>query len=282
MRTNDDFAPDHSLPVFLSREAHLFEEPRRSSWLLKAGLSVVAAMVIAAAMTFSLGNPMSIFADPAPTAPPAAQPIADQSTPPAAPRDQSTVDTTQTVDNAPQTADSAPSHQDLADASSATSESQAEPKEPPPGALLKQFQSWAAAQDAGQQAGPAQPGQDTQTQVEPIRPIQDATPQVEPVRPIVQDTTAQADPAQPAQDAATESQDDPAPVRAAQKHRKKRSAQNALAEIRPAKRPRAAVRPDANARADARPPQDPRAAPDQPAQPQSPSFFQSIGLSHQQ
>ena len=56
MRTRDDFAPHHPLPVFLSGEADPYEELRGSPWLLKAGLFavVVATIVIGAALTSEL------------------------------------------------------------------------------------------------------------------------------------------------------------------------------------------------------------------------------------
>lgn len=257
MATRHDFTSDHPLPVFLSSDAERYEEPRRSSFLLKtAGLFVVAAIVIGAAMTLVLGNPMNLFAEASVADTPAAQPTADQTTPPVqTPPVQSTADIEQTAaatssrEDVTATADIAP--------------------EPPSGALLKQFQSWAAQQDGQPQAEPAQPAQGAQTQVEPVRPIQDATPQAEPAR--------------PAQDAATQPSDDtPAPVRVVQKRRRARPVQNARAEIRiPRPRPAAGARPDRNARADARPPQDGRALEQQP-QPQTPSFLQSIGLRPQQ
>ena len=285
MRTRDDFTPDHPLPVFLSdetyAEAELYGELRRSSWLLKAGLSVVVAAVIAlgAAMSLSLGYPMKLFAEASETDPPAAQPIADQSTPTALPN-RSTVDAGQTVG-------SAPGRDKVADTSAPASDSQAESREPPTGALLKQFQSWAAAQDNEGQDRPTQPAQDGPTQVEPVRPIQDTTTQVEPVRP-KQDAATQAEPVPPVQDTQTQdSQDNPAPVRAIRKHRKGPTVQNARAEVRTAKPPQAGSRRYWNARGEARPaqdaraPQDPRAPEQQPAQNgQSPSLLQNLGLSH--
>jgi hypothetical protein len=277
VRMKDDFAPDHPLPVFLSRGTEAYEEPRGSSWPLKAGLFVVAAIVVGAAMTLSFGYPKNIFADTSQADSPAAQVAPDQSAAPTTPADQSTDDAAQAAASAPGSATgSVPNRDEVADTSSPAPaiESPAETQEPPSGALLKQFQSWAATQDAQRQAGLPQ---NSPTQAEPIRPIQDAPAQVEPVRPIVQDAATQADPAQGAQDAATEPQDNPAPTRAARKHRKPAAVQNARAEIKPAKRARAGIRQDA----DARPPQDPRAAEQQqPAQnAQSPSLLQSLGLS---
>jgi hypothetical protein len=295
VQTRDEYAPDHPLPVFLSREAQFYEEPRRSSWLIRVGLAVVAALVIGAAMTLSLGHPMSIFADASPSDSPAAQPATDQSTPPAP-----QVQTATTATDAGQTAaipqgntpgntqgntqGSTASRDDVAATSNPGSDGQAATADPPPGALLKQFQSWAAAQDAEKQGGSAPPAQDAPTQVEPVRPmIQNTQAPVEPIRPI-QDVTTRADPAPPVQDVATQDQATPAPVRAVRKHRKSTPLQNARAEIRPAKPTRAGDRhfwkPPAEARTaqDARPPQG---APDpQPAQNAGPpSLLQSIGIS---
>ena len=263
MPTRHDFTSDHPLPVFLSTDTERYEEPRRSSFLLKTtGLFVVAAIVIGGAVTLTLGNPMNLFAVADSAASQAdsatAQPTADQSTPPAqTPPVQSTAD-------AGQTAGATPGRDDV----TAAADNAAEPSS---GALLKQFQSWAAQQDAQPQDAPAQgaPTQGVQTQVEPVRPIQDTTPQAEPAR--------------PAQDAATQPSDDtPAPVRVAQKHRRTRPVQNARAEIRiPRPRPAPGARPDRTARADARPPQDGRPL-EQPQQAQSPSFLQSIGIKPQQ
>jgi hypothetical protein len=280
------------LPVFLTGDAQLYEELRGSSWLLKAGLFVlvVAAIVIGAAMMLSLGYPMRMFADAAPTDPPATQSISDRSTPPTTLQRQSTVDAGQTVG-------SAPNRGEVADATAPASDSQPETREPASGTLLKQFQSWAASQDSQ-----AEPTQDTPTQVEPVRPIQDAPTQVEPVRPIVQDTQAPVEPIRPIQDAATQaestppvrdtqtqvSQDNPAPVHAVRKHRKGPTVQNARAEVRPTAKPaRASTRQYWNASAetprtlqDARLPQDPRPDP-QPAQnAQSPSLLRNLGISH--
>jgi hypothetical protein len=262
--TRHDFTSDHPLPVFLSSDAERYEEPRRSSFLLKtAGLFVLAAIVIGAAVTLTLGNPMNLFAEASQADSAAAQPTADQSPPPvqAAPP-QATAD-------AGQTAGATASRDDV---TAATDNA----PEPPSGALLKQFQSWAAQQDGQPQAEAAQPAQGAQTlgvqtQVEPVRPIQDATPQAEPTRSVQGAPTTQV------------MQDDPpAPVRAAQKHRRARPVQNARAEIRmPRPRPVAGARPDRNVRADVRPPQDGRPVEQQP-QAQSPSFLQSIGLRPQQ
>ena len=267
MPTRHDFTSDHPLPVFLSSDAERYEEPRRSSFLLKtAGLFVLAAIVIGAAVTLTLGNPMNLFAEASVADTPAAQPTADQKQPTAdqSPPPVQTPPVQSTADAGP-TAGATPSREDVTAAADNA-------PEPSSGALLKQFQSWAAEQDGPPQAEPAQPAQGAQTQVEPVRPI-------------MQEATTRAEPARPVQGAPTTQimQDDPpAPVRVAQKHRRARPVQNARAEIRmPRPRPVAGARPDRNVRADVRPPQDGRAVEQQPQQ-QSPSFLQSIGLRPQQ
>jgi hypothetical protein len=286
-----DFASsDHPLPVFLSSRTEQYEEPKTSSWLRRISLFVMAIGVIGAAMTLSLGNPMNILglASNSP-APPATDPSASstvasnddaQDTKQASPQ-QTSPQQAAPPTVSPQTAaalaalaaalparDAAPS----AAASSPPSESQAGD---PPGALLKQFQSWAATQDT-------QPAQDTQRQTDQVRPIvQEAQPQAEPPRPVQQAARPDAADDTPA----------PAPIMraSAPKHHKPRPVQNARAEIRAAKPPQAGARPlDRTARADARPadrnaraPQDGRPA-EQAPQPQTPSFLQSIGIRPQQ
>jgi hypothetical protein len=232
-------------------------------------------------MTFSLGYPMRMFADASPTAPAVTQPIADQSTPPTTLQSQSTVDAGQTVGSAANRDEVADATAHAAAATAPASDGQPETREPPSGALLKQFQSWAASQDSQ-----AEPTRDTPTQVEPVRPIvQDTQAPVEPIRPIQDAAATQAEPTPPVEDAQTQvSQDNPAPVRAVRKHRKGPTVQNARAEVRPtAKPPRASTKRYWNASAetrtaeDARSPQDPRAPEQQPLQ-NSPSLLRNLGI----
>jgi hypothetical protein len=102
-------------------------------------------------------------------------------------------------------------------------------------ALFKEFQAWAAEEDARAHVRPVQPVQDARAQV-----VQNARAQVRPVqkhrrvRPL---HNARAD------------------VRPAQKHREVRSAQNARAKVRPVHNARQ-VRPVQNARAQDRPEQN--------------------------
>jgi len=255
--TQDEFAPDHPLPVFLTARAHDYEEQRGSSGLLKAGIFVMAAatVVIAVALTLALGDPMRIFAaTDAPATQATSDQATDQSTPPVTPPLQTTAE----AQASPQTVASLPSR----DADAATSSPAGDP---PSGALLQQFQSWAAAQDAQPPTEAARPAQDTPTQVEPVRPTLNAQPQAEPVVQGAPTTQVMQD-------------DPPVPVRRV--HRKPRPVQNARAEIRPAKRPPTIVPRERTAQA--RPGQDPRAVEQLPTQSsQSSSLLQSLGINRQ-
>jgi hypothetical protein len=255
----DDFAPDHPLPVFLSHRIEEDYEPQGSSPLLKASLFAMAAAVIGIAITLAFGDPRQLFADvmASLTDSSAARVTTDPSAPPV----QSTAD----AQALPQTASS----DAVAAAPDSASVSQADNGQAAANTLLKQFQAWAVQQDS--QAGPGQPVQNGPAQVEPVRPIQDAQAPTE--------TQAQAQPAQPEQEASTQVSDDaPAAARPVRLHRKNHPIQNARAEVRQPKPPRAVARPPERT-AQARPAQDAR-PPDQPAQSaQPPSLLQSLGLS---
>jgi hypothetical protein len=94
----------------------------------------------------------------------------------------------------PGTDQSTPARGEIAAASEPVNEAQTQNNEPPSGALLGQFQAWAAKEDARAQVEAVQ-------QVEPVRPVQDARAQV--------------------------LENAPAPAHPMQKHRKAKSAQNA-------------------------------------------------------
>ena len=70
----------------------------------------------------------------------------------------------------------------------------------------------------------------------------------------------------------------PAQVRPVKKHRRVRSVQNARAEIRPQRNPRARVREEQNARAPVPPVPDPRAQEQAVQTPQTPWLLQTFGL----
>jgi hypothetical protein len=231
----DSFTPEHPLPLFLSGRA-VEHQPRRSSRLLKASALVIAATMSGIAITLSLGNPGKIVGDV--TASLAAMsgltPGTDQSP-----------STTQSSADAPALPPRASG--DETAATGPTDQSQTETNKPLSGALLKQFQAWAAKEEI--RAEPAQPEQKEQAQTEPVPPVQSARAQA--------------------------LEDDQAPVRTIRKHRRGRLLQNARAEIRP--HPRARVARHQNARTEVRPVQDARAqAPSVQTGP-PPSFLQSLG-----
>lgn len=253
MSTKDGFTPDHPLPLFLSNQVD--EEVQRGpSRLLKASTAVMAAAVICVAVVLALGNPAKVVADltASLTDVSALQADADQSTPAI----QSTADT-QALQP---TARDAPARDETSANSDAVAQSQPETSETPSGALLKQFQIWAAEQDAKTQA---QPAPDARAQAEPIESVPDARAPVEPV--------------QAAQDKSEQNlQNAEAPVRPVKRHRRAQPVQNARAEIR-SPRPQTRIPRHQAPRAEVRPAQ---VQAQEQAGPygQPPSFLQSLGL----
>jgi hypothetical protein len=248
MPMKDGFTPDYPLPVFLSERADEPEQPGIgiawdrafiSSRILKTSILVVTATAIA---ILWVENPAALFAN-------VTASLVDISafqlgTVQSTPTIQSTADA-----HLPPTARDAPTRDEIAAASEPADQSLSKISEPPAEALLKQFQAWAAEQDA--QAQVVQPAQDARAQDGSAQPVQDA-------------------PAQVVQDA-------PAQVRPMQKHRHVRRVQNARAEIRPERHPHAKVRREQNARAQVAPVQDPRAQDQSVQNAQAPSLLQSFG-----
>jgi hypothetical protein len=145
MPIRDGFDPNHPWPFFLSGHADEHEE-RGSLLLLNASILVLVASLVGMAILLSLGNPAKVFADikASLTDISALQPDTVQTTP---------------------TAWSAPARDEIATTFDTAHQSQAEIRAAPPGALLKQFQDWAAKEDA-------------RAQIETVRPAQDARAQV--------------------------------------------------------------------------------------------------------
>ena len=169
MPTEDDFTSDHSLPLFLSGHADEPEE-RGSLLLLNASIFVLVASLVGMAIILSLGNPAKVKASLTDIS--ALQPGTVQSTPtiPSAPTVQSAADaqaiqSTADAQALPPTARGAPTRDEIAAASEPAGQSQTDVSEDPSGALLKQFQAWAAKEDAPAQVEPVQPVQDTPAQV---------------------------------------------------------------------------------------------------------------------
>jgi hypothetical protein len=221
MPTEDGFPPDYPLPRFLAERA---DEPQRQdigkAWdvavisprILKTSIVVTMATVIGIGILW-VGNPGTLFADVSASL---VEILAPQGRTSQSPIIQSTAD----AQASPPFAGDALTHDETAAAIRAADQSQTEISEPPSEALLKQFEAWAAKEDA-------------LAQVKPVQPVQDA-------------------PAQGVQNAQ-------APVRAMQKHRRIRPIQNARAETRPEQNPRKKVRREQNARVRVRSVQDARA-----------------------
>jgi hypothetical protein len=248
MATKDGFPPDDHFPLFLSEHAGEPEQPGIgiawdkaviSSRILKTSILVVTATAIGIAI-LSVGNPVALLANVTASLvdKSAPQPGTDQSTP--------TIQSTADAQALPPTTEDAPTGDNTAAAFKTADQSQTEIRQPPPEALFKQFQAWAAEEDA-------------QAQVRPVQPVQDAQPQVQDDQThVVQNARAQ--------------------VRSVQKHRHVKPVHNARAKIRPEHNARAQMRREQNAGVQARPVQNTQAQvqPVQNAQP--PGFLQNLGL----
>ena len=264
MPTNDGFDPDNPLPSFLSGHAEEHDDHEQwatseyeseyeqwstsefvlpgTSRLLKTSIVAMAVMAGGIAIALSLGNPGKLFADAMASLPDssAVQRAAEQLRP--------TLQSAANAQDSAPTAGGAPARDEMAAAAAPADQAQTETSEP--GTLLRQFQAWAANQDA--QAQPQEAQAETEAQP-PARPVQAFAAQIE--------------------------DDSPAPEHPARKHRKARSVQsvqNARAEIRHVQKPRARGQQQ-NAPGQAQPVQDVRAQ-EQPAQNATPSFLQSLGM----
>jgi len=165
MATNDP------IPLFLS---DLTEEPEQAgilkAWdraviasrILKIGILIVTAAAIVFAV-LSMGNPSALFANAKAflVGTSAPQDGTGQSIP--------TIQPTADAQALPPTASEAPTGEEIAAAFKTTSHSETEIREPPAEALLKQYQAWAAEEDARTQVRPLRPEQDAQAQVRPVQ-----------------------------------------------------------------------------------------------------------------
>jgi hypothetical protein len=173
MATNDP------IPLFLS---DLTEDPEQAgilkAWdtaviasrILKIGILIVAAAAIVFAV-LSMGNPSVLFANATAflVGTSAPQDGTGQSIP--------TIQPTADAQALPPTASEAPTGEEIAAVFKTTSHSETEIREPPAEALLRQYQAWAAEEDARTQVRPLRSEQDAQAQ-----PVQDAQAQVRPVQ----------------------------------------------------------------------------------------------------
>jgi hypothetical protein len=255
MATKDGFNRSRPLPVFLADQAGqqgigiARDRAATSSRVLKASLLIATATVIGIAVLW-VGNPAALFADVTASlvGNSGLRPGTDQSPPTI----QLTSDAAQAL---PPTARDTPTRNEIA-GSDPAGQGQTEKSEPPPEALFRQFQAWAAEKDA-------------QADVESIRPVQDAPARV-----------VQSAPAEAAENARPS-------LRIMQKPRHVRPVRDARAETR-LQNPRKELKRPQAARAQVPPAQDARAqnaraeaarAQDQPApNAQAPSFLQTFGL----
>lgn len=270
MATEHGLPPDNRFPLVLFEHA---EEPEEPGWdedviwsrILKTSIAALPVAVIALLL---VGNPAAPFANVT------ASLLHLSPFPPGSGRSTPTIQSTAPAQALLPIATEAPTRDEVAAALEAGNRSESEIRQPPAEASLKQFQAWAAGEDA--RAPVVQPVQDAPADVGSVQPVQDAQ------APAVQDAKAQDARAQVAQD-------DPEEVRPAQRRRHLRHVRNARAEIRQSPRaeirqsPRARVRRQQIAREQARPATDARAQ-ERPVQPvqnaQPPSLLQSLGLQH--
>lgn len=189
MVTNDGLQPDRP-PIFLSEDAEETGQPGIgkaqdiaiiSSRILKT--SILAATVTAVGIAvLSIGNPATLVANVTDwwVDKPALQPEADPPTPPvqsiAGTQDLPTTNTdAPTREETVAAVEPAEQRQEPAEPSQEPArQSQAESGQPITEALFKQFQAWAAEEEARAQAAPAQ--------AVPLRVAQDAPAQVRPTK----------------------------------------------------------------------------------------------------
>jgi hypothetical protein len=173
MATNDP------IPLFLSDP---IEVPEQTGSLQAWERAVIASRILTTGIWFvtvaaivfavlSVRNPLALFENAAASlfATSAPQDGTGQSMPII----QSTADT----QPLPPTASEAPTGDEIATTLKTADQSQTDIRQPSPGALMKQFQAWAAEEDAQAQVRPVQPAQNAQAQV-----AQTAPEQVRPVR----------------------------------------------------------------------------------------------------
>ncbi|MBR1121402.1 hypothetical protein JQ628_07730 [Bradyrhizobium lablabi] len=218
MPTKDGFDPAHPLPQFLAVQpeqgiGNVFDGAVPASRTFKAGILI--ATVAAAAIAFlAVGDPVALVAwgtaslvgDSAPPPTPAIQSAADAPAP---------ISSTADAQSLPPATKDAPAREEVA-ASEPVGKDRTENTEPLSEALFRQFQAWAAEQEAQARAEPVQPVQDA-----PAQAAQNAPAQSVPA----QDVSPQNAPAQEAESARGSN-------RFVQKRRHARSVHNARAEMR--------------------------------------------------
>jgi hypothetical protein len=279
MPMKDGFDPDHSLPRFLAEPQFLADQAEQdighapggvgpASRAVKASILIATAAAIGIAV-LATGDPLALFAE-------GTASLIDNSSPQSTPTIQSAADapasvvSTADVQALPQTTNDAPSRSEIA-APEPPGKDQAENREPASETLFRQFQAWAAEQDAQARGAPAQPVQDAPAEVvqAPAQAVQ-APPQ---------------DVQQPAQDmqdnpVAPAAQNVRTPHRLVHKRRHERSVRDARAEMRMQNHRvrRQHVRRAQSERAEGQPIQDVRTQDQSMQSAQPPSWLPSFGL----
>ena len=165
MPTKDDFTPDSPFALFLSEHADEPEQPgivialdRAVIWsrILKTSILVVTAAAIVFAV-LSKGNPLVRFTN-------ATASLVGTSAPQDGAQSTPTIQSSADAQALPPAAREAPTGAEIAAAFNSAYQSQTENPQPPAEAVFKQFQAWAAEEDA---------------QVRPVQSVQDAQPQVQ-------------------------------------------------------------------------------------------------------
>jgi hypothetical protein len=262
MSMEDDFGPDHPLPRFLAHRRErqgIRKAPERtvtSSRAFRAGI-LIAAATAASITVLSAGDPVTLFAAVmASFADVRASLVGNSEVRPDTDQPDSTIQLTAGAPASIQSAaddpaKDAPPRDEIA-ASEPAGKDEAEKSEPTSEALFRQYQTWAAEQDA-------------QAEVRPVQPVQDAPEHV-----------AQNAPAQVAENASV-------PHRLMQRHRHLGSVHAARAEhvrkkARRVQSVRAEPPPTQGARVERPPTQDARAQSQAVQNAQAPSFLPIFGL----
>ena len=217
MATND------LIPLFLSDHTEEPEQPvigkawhraAISSRILKTSILVVTAAAIVFAIRL-VGNPLVRFTNTTAS-------LVATSAPQDGAQSMPTIQSTAGAQALPPTAREAPTGAEIAAAFNSAYQSQTENPQPPAEAVFKQFQAWAAEEDA---------------QVRPVQSVQDAQPQVQDDQARVVNARAEV-----------------RPVKNARAH--VRSEHNARAKVRHLKNARARMRREQNTQAQVQPVQN--------------------------
>ena len=168
MPTKAGFDPTHPLPQFLADRAEEQGIGNATDGAVPASRAFKASVLIATVTAtgiavLAMGNPVGLLAEMSAS-------LIGSSTPQPTPAVQSAADAPALVASAAETQDlpptinEAPTRAEIA-ASEPADKDQTEKGESPSEGLFRQFQAWAAEQDAQPHGGPVQPAQDAQAEI---------------------------------------------------------------------------------------------------------------------